>query len=230
MTAEYVLKQIPFQVDLPTLMQRLHLKDGSRYVRELQDLVQEAQAIARPKVIYRATYVEMENDDGVMIDQKAFKSRIMRVNLDSVQRVFPYVATCGVELDGWQKETKDVLRYFWADTIKELALMSAEQALEEHLREHYGLENIAAMNPGSLEDWPLAEQQPLFELLGDPQAAIGVKLTENFLMLPLKSSSGIRFPSKEKFANCQLCPRENCSSRRTAFDKALFESKFRYND
>jgi len=38
------------------------------------------------------------------------------------------------------------------------------------------------MNPGSLEDWPLTEQRVLFALLGDPQAAIGVRLTDSLLM------------------------------------------------
>ena len=61
------------------------------------------------------------------------------------------------------------------------------------------------MNPGSLADWPLREQRPLFGLLGNVRAAIGVTLTPSLLMTPTKSVSGILFPSEETFASCQLC-------------------------
>ena len=45
------------------------------------------------------------------------------------------------------------------------------------------------MNPGSLADWPMREQRPLFGLLGDTDAAIGVELMESYLMRPTKSVS-----------------------------------------
>jgi hypothetical protein len=41
-------------------------------------------------------------------------------------------------------------------------------------------------------------------------------------MLPNKSVSGIRFPTEIAFESCQLCRRENCSSRRAAFDKNMY--------
>ena len=70
------------------------------------------------------------------------------------------------------------------------------------------------MNPGPLKDWPLGEQRQLFFLFGDVKQAIGVELTESFLMYPVKSVSGIIFPTEVNYENCQLCPRENCPGRR----------------
>lgn len=43
-------------------------------------------------------------------------------------------------------------------------------------------------------DWPLTQQQPLFTLLGDPEASIGVQLTDSLLMIPNKSLSGSGLP------------------------------------
>ena len=226
MADEVILDNIPFQINLPSLMRRLHIKDSSQHAQELQRLAQEAQAVARPKAVYKAAYVEARGDDHVVIDSKILKSRVLRVNLEGVQCVFPYIATCGIELDGWPSGVDDLLLLFWADLIKEMALEAAEQALEEHLEENYALELTATMNPGSLEDWPLSEQRPLFDLLGNPQASIGVRLTESFLMVPLKSLSGIRFPSEESFESCRLCRRENCPGRRAAYDKGLYERKY----
>jgi len=45
-----------------------------------------------------------------------------------------------------------------------------------------------------------------------------VILTESFLMMPRKSSSGIFFPTETPFFACQLCPREGCPARKAAYD------------
>jgi hypothetical protein len=77
------------------------------------------------------------------------------------------------------------------------------------------------MAPGSLADWPIEEQAPLFKLLGDVDASIGVKLTDSMLMLPAKSISGVYFPADVSFFSCQLCPRERCESRKAKYDPKL---------
>ena len=46
-------------------------------------------------------------------------------------------------------------------------------------------------------------------------------LTDTFLMVPIKSVSGIFFPTEVSFESCQLCPRENCIGRRAPYDPAL---------
>jgi hypothetical protein len=77
------------------------------------------------------------------------------------------------------------------------------------------------MAPGSLSDWPIEEQGPLFGLLGDVKASIGVRLTRNLLMLPAKSVSGFYFPTEVSFYSCQLCPRKRCESRKAKYNKAM---------
>jgi hypothetical protein len=88
----------------------------------------------------------------------------------------------------------------------------------------------AAMSPGSLADWPIREQRPLFSLLGDPEQAIGVKLTDSFLMIPNKTVSGLRFSTEERFESCQLCPREHCPGRRAAYEPDLYDRKYRITE
>jgi hypothetical protein len=72
-----------------------------------------------------------------------------------------------------------------------------------------------------LPDWPIEEQRPLFQLLGDVPAAIGVRLTESLLMLPAKSVSGIYFPTETSFFSYQLCPRKRCDSRKARYNLKL---------
>lgn len=222
-----ILNNIPFEPDLDQLLKRLRIKAGSRRVDDLKRMVGDAQAIAKPKALYEVSFIESRGDDYVVVDGVTFKSRVLCVNLAPVHRVFPYVATCGVELERWASSIDDLLQNYWADTISEMALRSATEALHEHLDERYRPGKTSVMNPGSLPDWPLREQRPLFALLGDPERDIGVQLLDSLLMTPTKSVSGIRFSTEESFTSCQLCPRENCPSRRAPYDATLYDEKYR---
>lgn len=151
-------------------------------------------------------------------------SRALRVNLDGVERVFPYVATCGAELDSIPIAAGDVFAQFCRDTIKEMALWAALSHLYMHLTETFGLGALASMNPGSGEAnvWPIEQQRELFAFLGNVHESIGVVLTGSCLMVPNKSVSGILYPSSSGFENCQLCNQQRCSHRRAPFDAELW--------
>jgi hypothetical protein len=222
-----VLDDIPFRIDLGLLMKKLHVREGHTYTDDVKRLADEAQAIARPKALYKVAYIESRDDKAVVIDGITMNSRVLRVNLEQAHRVFPYVVTCGMELQEWADSIDDVLRRYWAETINEMALRVAIQVLDKHLAERYRPGRTSAMSPGSLGEWPIQAQRPLFALLGDPKEAIGVRLTDSLLMIPTKSVSGIRFPTEESFESCQLCPRENCLGRRAPYDKDLYDKKYR---
>ena len=222
-----VLDDIPFRIDLGLLMKKLHVREGHAYTDDVKRLADEAQAIARPKALYKVAYIESRDDKAVVIDGITMNSRVLRVNLEQAHRVFPYVVTCGMELQEWADSIDDVLRRFWAETINEMALRVAIQVLNKHLAERHHPGRTSAMSPGSLGEWPIQAQRPLFALLGDPKGAIGVRLTDSLLMVPVKSVSGIRFPTEESFESCQLCPREGCPGRRAPYDKDLYDKKYR---
>lgn len=219
-----VLNSIPFRLDTKEVLKRLRLrkenKDMERMVQELLDIVH---PIAKPKAVYRVSYVDNKNGDSLYIDGVKFTSRVLRVNLDKVGRVFPYVATCGRELDEIAVPADDYMKYYCLDTIKEMALSSARSYLQDYLTRNYALGQMSRMYPGegAAEDWPITQQKELFSVLANVEDLIGVQLTEHFLMLPLKSSSGIYFPTEIKFESCQLCPREVCSGRKALYDLDL---------
>lgn len=223
----YILDDINFKPDISALSKRLRIKPGSPYVDELEHLVGEAKNRAKPKVIYREAYIDAKNKDTVIIDGITFSSRVLAVNLAQTHRVFVYVATCGAELGTWAHSIDDMVMSYWSEAIKEMALRDATVALNKHLQACYDLGKTATMNPGSLSDWPIQQQRPLFQLLGNPHTAIGVELTDSYLMEPNKSVSGIRFPTEERFESCMLCPRQDCPGRRSAYDPELYDRKYR---
>ena len=167
------------------------------------------------------------SDEGAEQGRARFVSKVLRANLDEVERVFPYVATCGPELDTISIQSDDIFGQFCRDTLKEMALHAAMAHLVTHLKESYSLETLVSMNPGSgdINVWPIEQQRELFGFLGDAPEAIGVILTDSCLMVPNKSVSGLFYPSEDGFQSCQLCHRERCPNRRAPFDPHLWEEK-----
>jgi hypothetical protein len=222
-----VLRDIPFRPDLEGLRKKLRVRDGGGHADRFTRLVQEAEAIARLRAMYGVAYVDSRGESSVVIDGVKFDSRVLRVNLEKVHRVFPFLGTCGTELHEWTAAQDSVLQRYYADAISEMALRQALNALKEHLVERCRLGRTSTMSPGSLPDWPIQAQRPLFALLGDTEEILGVRLSDSLLMIPVKSVSGIRFPTEQTFASCQLCPREGCPSRQAPYQKELYEQRYR---
>ncbi len=222
-----VLDEIPFDPDIDALAEQLHVPSDSARRVELRSMVSEAQALAKPKALYRAVSMEAQGDDYVVLDGTKLTSRVISVNLRDVRRVFAFVATCGIELEDWTRSQGSLLHRFQAEVIAGMALTAARQELRQHLKSRFDPGPLSEMNPGSLPDWPLPQQRPLFDLLGDPEAAIGVQLLDTYLMKPGKTTSGVLFPAEVEFYNCQLCTREDCSGRRAPYNPDLYERKYR---
>jgi hypothetical protein len=220
----HIIDNISFEPDVSALVKRLRIKAGKE--GEFLRLLEQGCGLAHPRALYLSAYITNRGDHWVEVEGVRFTSRVLRVNLDSAYRVFPYLATCGLELQQWAEGIDDMLLGYWAETIKEAAMVCAIEALHTDMETRYHLEKSSKMSPGSLPDWPIQEQRPLFDLLGGDQDQIGVRLTENMLMVPTKTVSGIRFPTEVAFENCQLCPREGCPGRRAVYDPQLFDSRY----
>ena len=215
-----IIDNIQIQLDLEAVRTRLHLKRDND-LKTLQDLAAIAQPLIEPKVLYKICYIEEKLAQGVIVEGLLLSSKVLRKNLDEIERIFPFVITIGSKFSEKLDACSDLLEKFYLDTIGNVALNQVRLELKNRLKAEYGIEKTAFMAPGSLPDWPLEEQRPLFKLLGDVTASIGVKLSESLLMLPAKSVSGIYFPTETSFFSCQLCPRERCDSRKARYNEKL---------
>ena len=221
-----ILDQIEFNPSPARIFKNLRVKKDSNNEGLVLELVEEARRISRPRAMYTITGIEKRDDTGLVLGGIRMESRVMRVNLSDVQRVFPYLTTSGREMFEWTQAKDDLLEKYYAEEISQLALQAAGDTLLSHLQETYQLGKTSSMNPGSLEDWPITAQTSLFKLLGNPEQAIGVKLLDSMLMIPNQTVSGIYFVSDSDFSNCELCPRENCSHRQDPYNQNLLNSKY----
>ncbi len=150
-----------------------------------------------------------------------FTSKVVRMNLEQVGRVFPYIVTAGSELDA--VELSKGQSAMLLDQVKTVVVSKAYQYLSAHPAEKYGIKRLSSVAPGRLDEWPITQQRELFSLFGDNVGRIGVRLTQTCLMVPVKTVSGLLFPSEAGFESCELCSREKCMGRRAAFDPKLVE-------
>lgn len=217
-----ILDNIPFDICLKDVVKRLKMSRKNPGIEKtILDLLEGVKQIANPKALYKISYIEGREGDSVKIDGTIFMSKILKINLENAERVFPFIVTAGQELEGINKTKDDFMRVFCLDAIKEMILETAVRCLEEYLAKKFIPGKIARMNPGSLNDWPVSQQKALFSVFGNVEELIGVRLTESFVMDPIKSVSGIFFPTEVDFKSCMLCPRHSCSKRRAEYNPEM---------
>jgi hypothetical protein len=222
----WIISDLAYKIDAEQLAKTLRIRPGSKNLAELEALIQEAQPLADPKACYREAVIEERGQDWLRIGGQRFDSRVLQVNLMDTRRTFVFAATCGLELANWADNITDMIWHYWAECIMEQAVYWSSIQLHDHLTEKYQLGHLSTMSPGSLENWPITQQVPLFTLLGDTHAAVGVQLKDSLLMYPTKSISGMQFEMSADFASCQLCQRVNCPGRRAPYEETLYEKKY----
>jgi hypothetical protein len=216
----HILDQIPVDLPFGEIRRQLHLKKDHRW-DEVKDLIQTVLPDIQAKAVYRVCYIDEKRSDSIDIDGVCFKSRVLAKNLATVERVFPFVITIGSHYLAQTDAQEDLVVKYYLDVIGNVAVGATRKSLEKSLQTRFGLEGMSFMSPGSLEEWPLEEQRPLFALFGDGQTPIGVTLNSSCLMIPAKSESGIYFPTEVPFYSCQLCDRKDCPGRKATYDKKM---------
>ena len=211
-----VFDNFDFIIDIEKVKKKMGLEEEEDHLL-IEEYCNAAQRIARPKVAFGVAYLNELGQEHIKLGNVEFNSRLLAENLKETNKVIPYILTCGREIYEWAKRIDGFIEVFIAEQIKIETLSEASRFFHEYIKANIFPEKASAMNPGSLEDWPLSEQKKMFELLFDPAKEIGVELTQSCLMIPDKSVSGIVFQKEKSFVNCMLCQRENCSGRQIAY-------------
>lgn len=216
-----IIDHIPVNLESGEIARRLRIRPDRGGSPRPEELVGLAGPLINLRAVYDILYVGRKDAEGVEVAGVFLRSRVLRRNLDRAQKVFPYIMTVGPALEQAAASLNDLLKQYYLEEIANFVLEQGASWLAEKLKNRWGFAVLSNMSPGSLENWPITEQRQLFSLFGDVEKAIGVRLTDRFLMLPRKSISGILFPSEEGFTACKLCPREKCPSRRAEYDEVL---------
>jgi hypothetical protein len=158
----------------------------------------------------------------ICIEEVTFKSDILARLLRRCQRIAVFVLTIGdylEELVAYLAAQEMVLPATVLDAVGSGAVEKLAGEIEAGIRRRGaagGLVVSRRFSPGYC-DWDISQQKKLFQLLDGNTA--GVTLTENVLMMPRKSISGIvgiGLPERdiEKYNPCLTCRNKGCPGRR----------------
>ena len=211
-----LLDDIPCVLDPAAAAVKVGLQPAGEDFEEIVSLFASAPR-PRPKACYAVVPAHVEGDR-VRLGDEVFVSALLAENVAGQEWVCPYLATCGRELFDWARGVDDPFLRYAAEEALAQALVAARNALDAAFAGVFAGEKTAVMNPGSLAEWPIAEQKPLFRLMAAGASGLGVVLGDSLLMIPNKSVSGICFKNAHGYVNCRLCPRENCPNRRAPRD------------
>ena len=220
-------EMIPF--DETDVLKRLGMPPEHRFAATIRDLLERTKNIAEPKALFMECTVEKVTEEIAVVDGVPLCSELLASRLRNVPKVYPYLCTCGLELDAYGETLTDMSEKFAFDAIMDFYQKQMEFIVKGRvvnlLPEGYV---VGISNPGSLSGWTIHEQKKLFALYGDAAAEIGVSLKPHFLMTPLKTTSGICYQMKELSTDCVYCQREDCPRRKEPYcEKALLETLYR---
>jgi len=159
----------------------------------------------------------------VEIEGVRFNSKVLSKCLANIDTVIPYVFTCG-------KRTRRPAGAFQRPLALLLPGPGQNAGSDEGRRMVYELLKGKVQFPGSdppssrrIFRPPIEAQVPLFSLFQNTEGAIGVKLTSNKTIYPVKSGSGLLFYNGTSFVSCELCLQPRCAGRRVAYNPKLAE-------
>lgn len=222
-----IFKEIPFSAEVEDL-DKTGLFEEDLQSEEVVEILKKAITIARPKaVMLPVDVIHDENGKVTSIGGQSMDSIVLDKNLKDLHRGFLFVVTCGKELEEFAEAiSRADNTWYLLYQLRLLALGTARNYLVEQVKAAFDIPKLAAMNPGSLPEWPITEQKKVFAILGEYADEIGVTLGDNMFMIPLESSSGLLFETEKAYQNCMICTRLDCVGRHAPYDPELAK-KFR---
>lgn len=190
---------LPVTVPRPMVLMRLGYRRPDQVPektgRILEEIMEQGKALLRPRATY-GLFDAATPEPGVTLLAASLRasSRSLHERLQGCRRAVLFAATIGAESDAWIHEvmekgemTRGLLADAYASSAA-IALGLEVETLAARVLSGEGLSATKRHAPG-YGDWPLSDQSPLCGLVVSER--IGISVTEDFLMIPAKSISGV---------------------------------------
>ena len=223
-----ILENIKLEIPKETGRDFLTKLMGGRLNHQLEKLLRDKSEICigsiEPKAIYSNYEIEKVIGDCVYFKSgNIFTGPNISKILTGSEISTIFIITLGSMTDKIIKDVSDsgdmlstiIMDAITTELLGILGNYVGEIIKKEGIREK-GWGSTCTYSPGQYK-WTIEEQKEMFSMVDGNK--IGVKLNKSYLMVPFKSLSGvygfgpIDSIDKTRVA-CDLCPRENCISRR----------------
>lgn len=222
--------EVPFIFDREEYNRRVKMELYEGMEEEIEALLDKALSLVKPKAVFREMGVGRRKKSSmeagfknIHIGNQVFDDPVILSHLSGVDKIYPYITTCGNELEELAK-SDDMLVVFWVDALKQMAMDRAFNYCRKCIKERHSIEKLHSLNPGSNscgEGWDMGDQKKLFSFFPEVEEKLGVHLTGSMLMVPNKTVSGIMFESDKDFVSCLECDKIHCPNRKMIHDGAV---------
>ena len=133
-----VIDNVPVKLELDDVVKKTRIRSMNDNFKDIiNELLDMVHPIAKPKALFEISRVENRQGDSMEIGGIKFTSHILRVNLDRIDTVFPYIVTCGREVDEIEIPASQMLKYYFMDQIREIITRSTLNYLVDHIRNNH---------------------------------------------------------------------------------------------
>lgn len=221
------IKDFKIDIDKKEVCRYLGYRNGRRPKSSILLLIdketEEAHNLIQTSCFYQLKGVKRVRSPQVILeDGLTITSEVLSRVLPRCQQVAIFVVNIGRRLEkrvNQLMEGGQMLRATILDAVGSEAVEEAVDYLQNKLRElanSDGAEITMRYSPGYC-DWDITQQRVLFEAMNS--APLGVSLTDECLMVPRKSVSGLiglgRFEKYQlRLSPCLFCTKTECLSRR----------------
>lgn len=213
---ERIVLRVPVDFTLEQFARLCRVGEGSSAYEELEEVLPLVRQYGQPAAIIKWASVDAIDGDDTTIEGVTFHSKVVADKLRHTPRVFLSVVTAGEGLENSGEFADDP----FLNTYNGALLFHASMYMVNYMKERFGFDGSSMLSPGSLPDWPIQNNFPLFDMIGNV-AEIGMSLNDAGYIKPWNSGSHIHF-SGDGYQNCSLCKKYDCVGRRARFDRAEY--------
>lgn len=189
----------------------------------IEDAIKEVQLLAAPKGIYQLYDYDAEAYTIKSTPPLFTEGKSIQKHLAKAEKVYVMAVTIGEDVEIRSTELFREGNYTAGLLLDAAATTAVEQvadqvnAVIESSAKKLGYKTTWRFSPG-YGDWPLETQKALAHLI--QTEAIGLTVTDSFLLFPRKSVTAIIGCMSEEFETntahgCSSCTQKNCPSRKT---------------
>ena len=189
----------------------------------IDDEIEEAYELIEPQCFYQISNVKRVRQSKVLLEGPlVVTSDVLSKALSRCQEAALFVCTIGQHLEQRVTQLMDEGRILKATVLDAIGSDAAEKTtcyLDDRVGELAASNDEAATlrySPGYC-DWEISQQRVIFKAMNS--TPLGVELTDECLMLPRKSVSGLigmgQFDKRQaRYSPCLFCTKTDCTSRR----------------
>jgi len=189
----------------------------------IDEEIEEAYGLIQPSCFYQLVDIKRVRKPRVILeDGSSITSKVLSRVLSRCYQVSIFVVNIGQDLEekvAQLTRERQILRATILDAIGSESAEKTACCLQDEVQElanSNGAEITFRYSPGYC-DWDIKQQRVLFQAMNS--APLGVNLTEECLMVPRKSVSGIIGLGHFKnwylrYSPCRLCTQTDCQCRR----------------